>query len=266
MEGVKQKGLSSAALKTLAVVTMLIDHIGAVILLRLLIQNGIYEATVSEEALTVFLQQNATLYLTYSVLRTIGRLAFPVYCFLIVEGFQRTSNNRKYLLRLGLFALLSEVPFDLALSGRAWNPAYQNVFFTLFLGLFVITILRDIELRFPPREKWYAYVPLAVLAVGVGCLLATWLRTDYSYRGVLAIVVLYLFRNRKQVQMWTGAVTFLLMGTSEMAAALAFLPISRYNGTRGRQNKYFFYFFYPVHLLVLWLICMAMGIAWISTL
>ena len=87
------------------------------------------------------------------------------------------------------------------------------------------------------------------------------LKTDYDFKGILAITVLYLFRNRKKAQMWAGVIIFLLMDSLEMFAALSFILIWFYNGTRGRQNKYFFYFFYPAHLLLLWLICVAMGIA-----
>ncbi len=78
------------------------------------------------------------------------------------------------------------------------------------------------------------------------------LKTDYDFKGIFAITVLYLFRNRKKAQMWAGVIIFLLMDSLEMFAALSFILIWFYNGTRGRQNKYFFYFFYPAHLLLLW--------------
>ena len=256
-------GISSAVLKNIAVVTMLIDHIGAVIVTRLLIQNGLYEAMVNQEAYSAWMGQNGNLYGIYMAMRIIGRFAFPIYCFLLVEGFQRTHDVKKYLGRMFLFALLSEVPFDLALSGKAWYPAYQNVFFTLLLGLLVIAGLRLVEQRFSGTEtgKKILRVALDAVIVIAGCALALILKTDYNFKGVMAIVVLYLFRNRKKAQIWAGVIIFLLMDGLEMIAALSFILIWFYNGTRGRQNKYFFYFFYPVHLLLLWLVCVAMGIA-----
>ena len=246
-----KRGISSAVLKNIAVVTMLIDHIGAVIVARLLVRNGLYEAMVNQEAYTAWMGQNGGMYGIYMAMRIIGRFAFPIYCFLLVEGFQKTHN------------VISEVPFDLALSGKAWYPAYQNVFFTLLLGLFVIAGLHLVEQHFAGTTvgKTILRVGLNAVIILTGCVLALVLKTDYDFKGILAITVLYLFRNRKKAQMWAGVIIFLLMDSLEMFAALSFILIWFYNGTRGRQNKYFFYFFYPAHLLLLWLVCVAMGIA-----
>lgn len=258
-----KRGISSAMLKNIAVVTMLIDHIGAVIVARLLVRNGLYEAMVNQETYTAWMGQNGGMYGIYMAMRIIGRFAFPIYCFLLVEGFQKTHNVKKYLGRMFLFALISEVPFDLALSGKAWYPAYQNVFFTLLLGLFVIAGLHLVEQHFACTTvgKTILRVGLNAVIILTGCVLALVLKTDYDFKGILAITVLYLFRNRKKAQMWAGVIIFLLMDSLEMFAALSFILIWFYNGTRGRQNKYFFYFFYPAHLLFLWLVCVAMGIA-----
>ena len=259
----RKRGISSAVLKNIAVVTMLIDHIGAVIVIRLLIQKGLYGAVVDQEAYIAWLGQNRGMYGTYMAMRIIGRLAFPIYCFLLAEGFQKTHNVKKYLGRMLLFALISEIPFDLALSGRLWNTEYQNVFFTLFIGLMVIAGLRLVDQRLAGTETWrkLAGVGLYAVIIVAGSALALVLKTDYSFKGILAITVLYLFRSRRKAQVWAGVIVFLLMDGLEMIAALSFLLIWFYNGERGRQNKYFFYFFYPVHLLLLWLVCVVMGIA-----
>ena len=162
-----------------------------------------------------------------------------------------------------LFALISEIPFDLAFSGRLWNMQYQNVFFTLFIGLMVIAGLRLVDQRLSGPETWrkLAGVGLYAVIIVAGSVLALVLKTDYSFKGILAITVLYLFRSRRKAQIWAGVIAFLLMDGMEMIAALSFLLIWFYNGARGRQNKYFFYFFYPAHLLLLWVICVVMGIA-----
>ena len=258
-----KRGLSSAVLKNIAVVTMLIDHIGAVIVIRLLIQKGLYGAMVDQEAYIAWVGQNRGMYGTYMAMRIIGRFAFPIYCFLLAEGFQKTRNVKRYLGRMLLFALISEVPFDLAFSGRLWNMQYQNVFFTLFIGLMVIAGLRLVDQRLAGPETWrkLAGVGLYAVIIVAGSALALALKTDYSFKGILAIAVLYLFRSHRKAQIWAGVIIFLLMDGMEMIAALSFLLIWFYNGARGRQNKYFFYFFYPAHLLVLWLICVVMGIA-----
>lgn len=198
-----KRGISSAVLKNIAVVTMLIDHIGAVIMTRLLIRNGLYEAMVNQEAYTAWMGQNGGMYGIYMAMRIIGRLAFPIYCFLLVEGFQKTHNVKKYLGRMFLFALISEVPFDLAFSGKAWYPAYQNVFFTLLLGLMVIAGLHLLEQHFAGTTvgKTILRVGLNAVIILTGCVLALVLKTDYDFKGILAITVLYLFRNRKKAQM-----------------------------------------------------------------
>ena len=103
-------GLSSFALKCIALITMIIDHVGAI------------------------------LYPEARVLRIIGRIAFPIYAFLVAEGFYHTKNVKKYMLRLLLFALVSEIPFDLALTGQILEFGHQNVFFTLFAGLLLMEL------------------------------------------------------------------------------------------------------------------------------
>ena len=127
----------------------------------------------------------------------------------------------------------------------------------------VIAGLRLVDQRLSDPETWrkLAGVGLYAVIIAAGSVLALVLKTDYSFKGILAITVLYLFRSRRKAQIWAGVIAFLLMDGLEMIAALSFLLIWFYNGARGRQNKYFFYFFYPVHLLLLWLVCVVMGIA-----
>ena len=107
-----QKGLSGSTLKLIAIITMLIDHIGAAVIARLLIAG----------------QGSEMLYKIYYAMRAVGRVAFPIFCFLLVEGFFYTGSRKKYALRLFGFALLSEIPFDLAFSGKILEFGYQNVF------------------------------------------------------------------------------------------------------------------------------------------
>ena len=124
----KKKGISGSTLKMIAIVTMLIDHIGAAVLARLLMVNGLGELDqTNTDAIMQWLSANGALYGTYTVMRMIGRVAFPIFCFLLVEGFLHTHDVKKYAMRLGLFALLSEIPFDLAFSSKILEFNYQNV-------------------------------------------------------------------------------------------------------------------------------------------
>ncbi len=249
-----RRGLSSSGLKMIAVITMLIDHIAAVLLVKVLINNGTWKLIdyQGNRVLSILTMENMDMINLYQIMRNIGRIAFPIYCFLLVEGFARTHDIRKYLGRMFLFALLSEVPFDLALAGKAMHWDYQNVMFTLFWGLAAMYISHMLELK---TDKWFIKWPLTVLIWGVSMLAAELMMTDYGAKGVLCIGVLYLLRYVKGLQILGGALSF----TWEMPAPVSFIFIALYNGKKGMSMKHFFYAFYPVHLLILYVISAAFG-------
>ena len=222
--------LPGSALKIIAIVTMLIDHTGAVVFREILRRY----ALISDRSHYDFWKQ------VYNASRSIGRLAFPIFCFLIVEGFLHTKNPKKYALRLFLFSLISEIPFDIALKGAWVFPDKQNVYFTLLIGLLVLIGI-----------SWFQDMPwAAATAAAAGMYAAHLLSTDYGFKGVFMILVLYLFRSYPLYQGIAGASAC----AWEWPAPAAFLPVLFYNGKRGRQVKYFFYFFYPVHLMLLYCI------------
>ena len=173
-------------------------------------------------------------------LRWAGRLAFPLYCFLLVEGFLHTHSLRQYAGRMLAFALVSELPFDLAFFHTLIYRGHQNVYWTLFFGLCALGCLRHCGERSAPGI--FSALALAVLA--------ELLRTDYGAIGVLLIVVLYITRASRPLQCLFGAVAVCY----ELPAPLAFLPVSLYNGQRGRCSRaeqWAFYLFYPAHLALL---------------
>lgn len=248
---------SGSTLKIIAIVSMLIDHVGAGIIGRYLSKMGLENLVIGSgtyEQMVEWLTEYGTPFLAYFYARILGRIAFPIFCFLLVEGYFKTKNVNKYLCRLGLFALLSEIPFDLFAYGTAFYFGYQNVFFTLFIGLAVLIAL-DYALNMNGK-KTTRYL-IGFVAVVVGCLAALVLQTDYNAYGIICIVVLYLFHNNKRNQTIAGCAVFAL----EVTAPLAFFAIWRYNGERGLKMKYFFYAFYPVHLLIIYLICVVTGLA-----
>ncbi len=250
----KLRGISGSTLKLIAVITMIIDHVAAGILIRYLFRNGIHDLDINNmSAVNQWMDQNAALYSTYNVMRLIGRIAFPIYCFLLVQGFEYTHNRLKYAARLLMFAAISEIPFDLLFKGQILEFGYQNVFFTLFFGLAVMMGLRWVEENLGGRM----FTPLLYLIViAAGMAAAQLAKTDYAAIGVLCIVVTYLFRKKKIWQIVSGCIVF----SWELTAPLAYIPIAFYNGKRGWKLKYFFYLVYPVHLFVLYLICMGLGI------
>ena len=227
-------GISGAALKYLAIITMLIDHTALVVVLYGFIYNG-----------QIFLvHRQDILPSLYTLMRQIGRIAFPIFLFLLVQGFIHTHDRKKYAVRLFLFACLSELPFNLAVDRTLFSLAHQNVFWTLFAGFLMMWLLEKIQSSDLPL--WAALTASLVTVVMI-CTAVTVCKTDYSYHGILSLLLLYLFRYNKAMAILTGGFSF----AWEPAAIAAFLPIALYNGEKGRGPKYFFYAFYPVHLLFL---------------
>ena len=171
----KFKGMNATTIKLVAVITMFIDHFAFVVLPRMEV------ATNGNEGL---------LNLAHA-LRGVGRLAFPLFCFLLVEGFSKTSNALKYLGRIGLFALISEVPFDLAVSLRPFDMGYQSTMVTLFIGLLTMYGV-DYFMKCNISPTWKCSA-MSLCVVG-GLLLADYLKADYGAKGVFAILILFLLR------------------------------------------------------------------------
>lgn len=272
-------GISGSTLKLFAIITMLIDHTGATVIRAILQHPDItYDAALK-----------ATWQSIYSMSRSIGRFAFPVFCFLLVEGFLHTRNVYKYAGRMFLFALISEIPFDIALKSGWYDPSKQNVYFTLLIGLLVligiswceclcqlhtavfgickhstdpeipaapsdsaspdscIALYKSCVQKLPVILRQVICLLLSFAVLYAGMEVATYIDTDYNFKGVFLIALLYLTRSSRLLQCMSGAA-----GVAwELPAPLGFLPVYLYNGSRGLRLKYLFYWFYPVHLLIL---------------
>lgn len=228
-------GISGSILKWIAVLTMAVDHVGASIL-----ESVVLNAWGNSPLGWMFAEQWDEIFKVDMVIRYIGRPAFPIFCFLLVEGFLHTHDVKKYAIRLGIFALVSEIPFDLALHLKPFDLAYQNVFFTLLIGLLAVWFIQEHDETFGAR----------LLGLAGGGILAELLHTDYGAFGVGLIIILYLLRKKRILQCVLGALCCLW----EITAPVAFLFIWFYNGERGRQPRWFFYWFYPVHLLLYYVI------------
>lgn len=240
------KPFSGTALKRIACLSMLLDHVGASCL-----EQGLMAQWPNPTGCATFAQLAAAdpafarLYWLDYALRLVGRIAFPLYCFLLAEGFLHTRSVPRYAGRLAAFALLSELPFDRAFFCTGWYPAHQNVYFTLLLGLCGLWWLH----RFPAdgtlRGGLRHYAGLAACAAA-----AQLLCTDYGAGGVLLVAVFYLYRSAPLAR--SGVAALLLC---DSPTALLALPLTHgYNGQRGACSKAearLFYWFYPVHLLAL---------------
>ncbi len=223
-EGRKAAGLTGAMLKMTAIAAMLTDHCAVAL---------VYPAA----------SEDPRWFAPYLVMRAVGRLAFPIYCFLLAEGFFHTGNRKRYFLRLLLFAAVSEVPFDLLLFGRVFAPEGQNVFFTLAIG---IAVMWGME-RYGQNS-----LRIAAIAAAGGCG-ARLLGSDYGFFGVVLAALLWLFRNdREKRRIGAAAAGFAIYPNVMCIPYLCFIPLmERYNGRRGMKLGLWAYWFYPVHLLIL---------------
>lgn len=219
----EQKGLSQEGLKLIACATMFIDHLG--------LKLG-----------------------DLTALRAVGRLAFPIYCFLLVEGFVHTRSRTRYFLRLLLGAILAELPFDLLISGH-WDPNRQSVMLTLLLGFVMLLAMEKFPLK-PLR-------PVLMLPFG---LIAMLLHTDYQFVGIVLIGIFAITRDRPGgsllrlvcigILFWfpyTRTLGFLPIRL-EFVGILALIPIECYHGAKRTHSpaaQWAFYLFYPVHMLLL---------------
>lgn len=241
---VQYKCISQEGLKLLACMTMLLDHTGAV-LVATAIRSGVGGTLLRE---------------LYTLLRTVGRMAFPIYCFLLAEGVHYTKNPHKYGLRLLISVFLAELPYDLALhNGFSWQN--QSVMVTLLLGFLALESMKHCRYLLP---KLLIALPFS--------LLAELLNTDYGGKGIWLMVLFFLTREVKYghllqfLGMWflfspghRMALNWLngIHITTQEWAVLALIPISLYSGEKQSHNKglqWAFYLFYPLHLTLLWIL------------
>lgn len=243
-----EKKISGFGLKLIACLSMLIDHTAAA-----LIENGYYfnRQTQSGDGLVVL----------DMVMRGLGRFAFVIFCFLLVEGYQKTHSKVKYFLNLIIFGLVSEVPFDLAFQNTVLTWKYQNVYFNLAFSLLALAAW-DRILKGSNDKNFFLRLLMGIWAITVIAAIATFARTDYGCFGVLLVMSMYIFKDMPKAKVISGAIVLLFTSPLELVAVPIYLLFQNYNGQRGKAYegkpgkavKYFFYVFYPLHLTILILI------------
>ena len=230
---------SGAQLKYIAFLSMLIDHANKALMYPLLTENG-------------FLRYVS------DVFDILGRVAFPLFMFFLVEGFFKTGNRFKYLLNLIVFGIISEIPFDLFQSAVLFQPNSNNVMFTLALALVMIWVIDELKVPKSYIISPVLWFPVSIIIVITTCLLSMIWGLDYEYHGILIAYFFYIFRNNQILSIIGGYLSIF----KTPWALLGFGLTLTYNGKRGKQNKILNYLFYPVHLLILGLLrlCFKIGI------
>lgn len=223
-------------------------------------------------AMTLMLMDHlwATLLPAREWLTCAGRVAFPIFVFMAVEGYFHTRSFKKYILRMLLFAVLSEIPFDLMYGGTWFYPVHQNVLWTFLLGLLGVWLMEQVR----KKGKTWMYLLVCVLVVPAGLVLGTLCMVDYYGGGVLTVFVFYFLHGRKwwcflgqlaalywlNVELLGGLMYPVQLFGMEFElcqqglALLALIPIWLYRGRQGYHSKpfqYLCYAFYSVHMLLL---------------
>lgn len=221
----KKFQINGAGLKYIAFISMFIDHFNKTII-------------------TPLLNYQQPLVTISTIFDIIGRIAFPIFAFMIVEGFYKTKSRGKYLRNLLIFAIISEVPYDMFQSKVFINNRSQNIMWALALGLLTLIIVDKLKEKIKNK---YAWLGISILIVAINAVVATLLSFDYDYYSIIIIFILYLFYDKR----FLGSILSYLVIIKEVYAILGFAVINFYNGEKGRQNKLFNYLFYPAHLFIL---------------
>ena len=209
--------MSSFVLKIIAVLAMTIDHIGY------------------------------ALFPNITFLRAIGRIAFPIFAFQIALGFKNTGNREKYILRILLFSIISQYPFHLLTSIYS-NQLKLNIGFTFLLALLVLYSIEEVK---PIWGKMLCLIPIFTIAY--------LLNYDYYLYGIAAVIMFYYTYKKTYAvfPIFYSATMIYCMykeNLMQIYSIFALLPILLYNNKKGPSFKYFFYIFYPVHMLIIYFI------------
>lgn len=229
----RTKGVSAGMLKWLAVLFMLCDHIGTFFFEIPSPLGG----TGLGDMLDV-------------PLRAVGRMAFPLFLFCLFEGYKHTRDRYKYARRLLLFAVISEIPYDFGNYSTAFDITNNNVIWTMFLVIVMYICLDAV------RAKGSLVFAYSALIVSGFCLVAYFGHVDYGVPAICSALALYLIKDRTKAYLAVIVILTVLFSPVEALALPSLFLIRAYNGTKGKQIKYFFYVFYPIHFIILRLIYM----------
>ena len=232
----KLRIFSGAQLKYIAFLSMLVDHVNKALIYHFLSGEGILQRI--SDAFDI-----------------LGRIAFPLFAFFLVEGFFKTGNRKKYLASLLIFGIISEIPFDMALSGVFFELNSNNIMFTLALMLITIWTIDILKEKMQNMSK-YTWYPVSFVIVGIMCIISMVTGLDYEYHAIMIGYLFYIFYNKRVFAIFLGYLAIF----KEVWSLLGFSLILTYNGKRGKQNKLFNYCFYPVHLLILGILRMVLKI------
>ena len=228
LNNLENKGLSAAQLKWAAFISMFIDHITKIYVLN---------NPTTENVLII------------KILLALGRIAFPIFIFFIVEGFLKTKNQKKYLKNLSLAALLSEIPYNMFISAKIFYPKTQNVIITLFFTLLFLNIISSIKTK---SISFFNKLIQTMIVYLIFIYITKLVRCEYNSVAITIAFILYNLQNYGNIKLLLAYFANIKWTFS----ALGYILLFFYNGEKGKQNKILNYAIYPVHLFIIGIIRM----------
>ena len=264
---IKIQFLSGNSIKMIAILLMFLDHFSKIVLEWY--TNNILFPMVSSGQMTFQTLTQYDYFIRFT-LYPIGAIAFPLFCFLISEGYFYTKNRKKYFLLMTIFAIISELPFDIAFFNSYsiaehtfpfyWK--YQNVFFTLLLGMLALWFIEKFRCTSAQKKDIIRSIFIQAAFILILANIASLIHSDYEAYGVLLIVGFYICRKNRFYQMFMLLLMYMITTGNQPTLSQygSIIILLLYNGKRGKLKlKYFFYIFYPAHMVLLYLIniCLA---------
>ena len=248
--GKTNSGLTGSALRTWGMLFMLAGVVG-----RGIFQNhllGLGDASNQQLLLTMLEEQNGMLYASLAlILQALETCAAPIFAFLLVEGFKHTADFMKYLLRVAGVAVISEIPYNLAISGTALDMSSRNPVFGIVLGLIIMYFYNRYT------EKLVKNFAIKLVVTLAAILWSSMLRIESGACIVILVAVLWAFRNKttfRDIMGTSAAIACCLISPFYLVSPMGFMAIHFYNGEKGEQNKWVNYLAYPVILLAIGLV------------
>lgn len=254
--------LTGNTVKLIAVSAMFIDHFCKIVLQWLLAnywEPMMFAGDITEEHF-----RKIDTFIRFD-LQGVGTIAFPLFCFLLAEGFQHTKNRKRYIGMMLVFAIISEIPFGIGFFANYsmeegsfpfyWN--YQNIYFTLFLSLISLAFVDHFSTNSELRNERIKAIVLQVISVAVIAAIAEVTCCDYGLMGIVFVVAFYVCRKSRVYQVLMFLLAYMLSTGNQptIFVLLACIIILLYNRERGRLKiKYFVYAFYPVHIIMLYFV------------
>lgn len=275
----ERKGMAASTMKVLVIISLFLQSLNIVVMDPFLDVESVGKSlepvaegfkavftpewrlsanSMYKDAITEFFDAKAGAWTMYLVFSIVGSFAVPLLCFVVLQEFLTSENKRNDVLIFGMFAIASEIPYDLAMKGQFLEYTTQNMFVGIFLGLLVVWAMDTISNKMMRSAFIKYFVSMLVFLLGI--LMAIITKTYFFIFPVLIIVCMYIFREKKMLGPVIGCFAMTTVSPYYLCSFVSLIPINMFNGKIEKKLKYMLPIFYPVHLLILFIIAKCMNL------